>query len=76
MKIVLATAGPSSGWSIPPTNSSWLFLKARPRIDKMTMANAEITKLCAGQSDWVVVKVLAQPSADVAAGVVTYQDHA
>lgn len=44
-KIVLATAGPSSGCSMPPTNSSWLFLKARPRIDRITMAKHEMTKL-------------------------------
>lgn len=43
--MVLATAGPSSGCSMPPTNSSWLFLKARPRIDRITMAKHEMTKL-------------------------------
>lgn len=43
--MVLATAGPSSGSSIPPTNSSWLFLKQRPRMDRMTMAKHEMTKL-------------------------------
>jgi len=45
MDTVAATVAPSSGSSSPPTSSGWLALNRRPSVERMTIANIEITTL-------------------------------